>query len=481
MPIKIKTSTGWKDVPSIKLKVSGVWRNVTQAKLKVSGVWRNIFLSGAVSEPESTVTISQSTNSTTNLVTLTGTNKSWSPTPTSLEYEFQWYDGVGWTAISSGTITNPSSGSTNTKTYTVLNSENQISPNKENLYRFVVTSFYNGNSNSSTSSSTSIQTPRDITGLTASKNTSFPTTYLDLSGYSSLYANNYRIYQKTGSADWSLIKTISQTSTSMTGLTANTTYSFKVIPITGTNSNPGYTGNDSNIASESTDAALVPGVPSVGSVTATYNTISFNNVTFGVNTNSVGVDWSVFSDFSSIGTGAVTTNGGSFTSSAGAVLPNTLYYWRARGFNTSYGYGSATSGTITTPMQQKAPEFATDPVVTPSSGTLGSTTFSTTNGTMAANVTVPVTYSYQWQYLLNNFSYGDYPGATSSTWQPPYPFITEFWLYNIRCRVTATNSVGSASATSNQVSVNTPSPVSPPVSPPVTPPIFPSGPAKPVR
>jgi len=56
--------------------------------------------------------------------------------------------------------------------------------------------------------------------------------------------------------------------------------------------------------------------------------------------------------------------------------------------------------------------------------------------------TLPITYTYQWKRGVSNIS-----GATSST----YTLVQADALQTITCDVTATNVVGSASATSNSI------------------------------
>lgn len=66
----------------------------------------------------------------------------------------------------------------------------------------------------------------------------------------------------------------------------------------------------------------------------------------------------------------------------------------------------------------------------------------TTNGTWGGSL--PITYTYQW--LRNGTNIG---GATSST----YTLVTADTSNVVSCRVTATNSVGSANATSNSLTI----------------------------
>ena len=80
------------------------------------------------------------------------------------------------------------------------------------------------------------------------------------------------------------------------------------------------------------------------------------------------------------------------------------------------------------------------PVVS-GTNTVGSI-LTTTNGTWGGSL--PITYTYQW--LRNGTNIG---GATSST----YTLVTADTSNVVSCRVTATNSVGSANATSNSLTI----------------------------
>jgi hypothetical protein len=96
------------------------------------------------------------------------------------------------------------------------------------------------------------------------------------------------------------------------------------------------------------------------------------------------------------------------------------------------------------------------PSVTPTSGTAGSTTYTCSTGSWNNS---PTSYAYQWQYNDQGSLFVNIAGATSSTYSPPSTFFN-FYVSPIRCRVTATNSIGSTSADSNQVTVG--AAVSPP-------------------
>lgn len=85
--------------------------------------------------------------------------------------------------------------------------------------------------------------------------------------------------------------------------------------------------------------------------------------------------------------------------------------------------------------------FNTIAPVVSGTNTVGSI-LTTTNGTWSGSL--PITYTYQW--LRNGSNIG---GATSST----YTLVTADTSNVVSCRVTATNSVGSANATSNSLTI----------------------------
>ena len=116
MPIHLRNST-WKEAAALYIRSNSLWRAVTSAYLRVNGVWREIF--GAGTPAISTkVTLTRTRDNSTYLYTLTGTNYHWTGTPTSLDFAIQRSidSQATWADISYGTITNPSTGSSVTKT-----------------------------------------------------------------------------------------------------------------------------------------------------------------------------------------------------------------------------------------------------------------------------------------------------------------------------------------------------------------------------
>jgi hypothetical protein len=285
MTIKLKGSDGdWRNVASVYLKNSGVWKNLSSAYLKVSGSWKLIFSSSLTPSVQYDASISQSTNGTTYLVTLTGTNYYWTNADT-LTYKFeQTVDNeTTWTTLASGTATNPSSGSSNTYTYQLLDNLSDVTPNIENIYRFVVTgtnTTYN-TSFGSTDNTTSVYGPEDITITTTGK--SYNSVDLDWTSTAAPNAQKYLVYFKLSTdVSYTFSKVIANTSTTIDSLSSSATYNFKVVPITGvSNTYKGYRGNDSNVLTVTTDAAPVPTQLTSPSITGTGYAFSAINGTSG--------------------------------------------------------------------------------------------------------------------------------------------------------------------------------------------------------
>lgn len=248
----INVNGTWKSISDIFLNVSGTWKRITRAFINVAGTWRELLIGGTLA-PQNQVTISKSTNATTFLVTLTGTNYYWSPGPPGLTYKFQWSTNSGstWTDIASGSTANPAFGSSNTEVYTLSPTAPNmyVTPNVLNLYRFKVDATYGSLSATSESSSVSVQGPTNISLTT----TTLGGSSVGLSWTASTGAGAYLVYYSTDNSTYNLFSAVlaGTTSTTVTGLSGTgTLYYFKVLPITGTsNTYKGYLGNYSNTVS----------------------------------------------------------------------------------------------------------------------------------------------------------------------------------------------------------------------------------------
>jgi hypothetical protein len=140
-----------------------------------------------------------------------------------------------------------------------------------------------------------------------------------------------------------------------------------------------------------------------------------------------------------------------------ADMPAYTSYYRfvVTAVNSTYST-STTSTSTSVSVNQPAPVNNVAPVVSPSSGTVGVTTYSTTNGTWDPDDADGI-YAYQWQYNDQGSTFVSISGATSSTYSPPSNFLS-IYVSPIRCRVTATNASGSTAAFSNQVTVSAAAP-----------------------
>ena len=242
----INVNGTWKSITDMFINVSGTWKRVVDGFINVAGTWKRFF-SSALSIAQQ-VTISQSTNGTTFLTTLTGTNYYWSPGPPVLTYKFQrsTNGGTTWSDLDSDFIVNPAFGSSNTKTYSLASSGPTLGvlPNVLNYYRFRVDATYGSLTAESVSSSTTIQGPTNVTiGLSSPTFAS-----IQLSWTASTGASRYLVYKSTDNITFSQYASV--TSTSLFGisdLAGGGTYYFYVVPITGGSfTYPGYLGNNSN-------------------------------------------------------------------------------------------------------------------------------------------------------------------------------------------------------------------------------------------
>lgn len=140
-----------------------------------------------------------------------------------------------------------------------------------------------------------------------------------------------------------------------------------------------------------------------------------------------------------------------------ADMPAFTSYYRFSVTATNSTYStSATSTSSSVSVNKPAPINTTAPAVTPTSGTQGVTTYTTTNGSWNPD-DADGTYGYQWQYNDQGSTWLSISGATSSTYLPPSNFLSTY-VSPIRCAVTATNATGSTSAVSNEVTVSSAKP-----------------------
>jgi hypothetical protein len=109
------------------------------------------------------------------------------------------------------------------------------------------------------------------------------------------------------------------------------------------------------------------------------------------------------------------------------------------------------SGSVT--FTASPPVNTIAPTIAPTSGTAGSTTYSVTS--VGSWTNSPTSYAYQWQYNDQGATFLSISGATSSSYSPPSNF-NSIYISPIRCRVTASNSGGSAAAFSNTATVSAP-------------------------
>ena len=282
----------WRRVTDAFVNVGGTWRRVGQAFVNIAGTWRS-FWSGGTLSPQFTVTISQSTNATTGLITLTGTNYYWSPGPPSLTYRFQWWNGTSWSDISTNTAINPSFGSSTSYTQLLQSTGPSIyvQPNQLNRFRFRVEATYGTQSANSNSSETTIQGPTNIT-LTAG---TAAVTSVPLSWSASTGANRYMIYYSTDNSTFSLYAGTNSLSITVSGLTSNTLYYFKVIPITGTTNDTGYYGSYSNTVTATTLVDLAnTAVPTISGTVKEGQTITGSNGSWNVTPDSYLYQWLYF-------------------------------------------------------------------------------------------------------------------------------------------------------------------------------------------
>ena len=286
MAIYRKSGSSWISTKSIYRKVSSSWLQIKAVYRKAGSSWIKVFSGGGPTIVQQ-VTISQSTDSPTGIVTLIGRNYRWS-NASSLRYEFKrsTNGGTSWPTISSGTATNPAVGSSNTETHELTLSN--VSPNVDNMYIFEVTAVSSGNvTNTSESPNPEYVTgARNVTNLSiVSADTTFNSVKLQFDG--GQYASSYLVRYRKGIIDGyhHAISSGSPATITVPNLDSNTTYSFYVTPYTGglvSSLVTGYAGNESSPVSGST--SVMPQPVKVSSPTLSGTGVAFTSITAGSGT-----------------------------------------------------------------------------------------------------------------------------------------------------------------------------------------------------
>ena len=140
----------WKKINGMYINVVaggvGTWKKILNGYINVVaggvGTWKSFFTTIS-NEPKIAEDVILTTSSSSMPATLTGTNYRWT-NATTLTYVFQYYNVFQWLngngSNATGTITNPSVGSSNTKTYTpVIADFPSSSSTSTGQFRFVVT------------------------------------------------------------------------------------------------------------------------------------------------------------------------------------------------------------------------------------------------------------------------------------------------------------------------------------------------------
>ena len=300
-----------------------------------------------------------------------------------------------------------------------------------------------------------VTAPGQVTGLTATDfgtSRSYNSGRIDLSWTApsnggSAITGYFIEYSINGVTYFTLVSNTGTTSTTYTdiGLTSGQIYYYRVSAI-----NAIGTGIASTAASAT--ATTVPQTPTVSASvsSSTQVSLSFSGATGGKALSSLTITSSPSISLSYTGTSSPITVTGSYAA-------NQAYTFTMSATNANGTSGTSAASNSVTPNVVSAPVNTVAPVVTPSSGTAGTTTYSCTTGTWTNS---PTSYAYQWQYNDSGSLYLNISGATSSTYSPPSNFFSLGYFSPIRCRVTASNAGGSNQAFSNTATVA--APLSPP-------------------
>jgi len=283
MAIYRKSAGSWTTIRNIYRKSGGVWTSVENVYRKASGVWNSVFLRNNSPIIQNRVTIVSDVSyiGDGQFATLTGRNYSWTTTSgLTLTYRFEkstTIDFASVTLISSGNISNPASGSSNTITQAVYPA---AFSQTDMYFRFKVTAVNSSGTTVSVSDVISVsyygtpvpQSPYpEITGSTTVGNNAFgnigvwtnsPTSY------------SYRWYFMSGTTSYPLTfeQSRSVSNKSLSGFTATIT----------TSANHGYKTSDV-VSISSVDSLL-------NKSTATIFSVTNNSFSYTITTPTAWVD-----------------------------------------------------------------------------------------------------------------------------------------------------------------------------------------------
>ena len=348
MPAYIKITdptTPWRPISQVWVKILTGWRSVSQGWINVAGNWRQFFPGGLTPVIAAQVTIAKSGSGT---VTLTGTNRRWTNFASGVYYFNSSTDDTNFSQMDTGSITNPSIGGTNTKTYALT--QGNVLANTTNYYQFAVAvTSSTPITSTSTSTSVTVEGTRDITDLSSS---SVSTTSVTLSWTASQYAGSQVVqYKQSSSGTWidHSTQTGATTSTLILGLVGGLSYDFRVLPYTGASAT-GYYGNYSNTYTVSTTALKPPNTVrnlTTSNVQTTYLTISWDAPTVDATHDAATYYYYDYNTNGATPTGGNLTFSTSVTLSAGTLTSNTFYYLWVQAYNGD-GAGPWTFTTATT-------------------------------------------------------------------------------------------------------------------------------------
>ena len=282
--IQISDGTSWRTATSIQISDGTTWQPIKFGYISDGTTWQQFYSSSISSSSPST--ISQSTDGTTYLITLTGTYYSWTGAgPRVLTYKFQKStDNATWSDLTTyASLVEPASGSSGTKTYTLAQAD--VVAGSTNYYRFTVHATVGSITGDSTSSSTSVYIPGQPT-ITVGTITSSSIAISWSQTTADFYATNRYIvwyydpvsssYKYAVNGGGGFGASTNGGSTIITGLSSGQTYTIFVMAVTGatgtTTSN--YTGYNGPAAF--TNQTTTVAVPSGGTVSISTNTGNYS-------------------------------------------------------------------------------------------------------------------------------------------------------------------------------------------------------------